>query len=118
MMDENMNFYGIRFIMKLWLLERTSLGFGQTWTSSWPSIMSQTSLYLLLEQKEREGRKRKRKGKGCGVGSHGQPVKKNSGAVRFFGAKVLVHGKRFRQWAVEKKIICGQLEAHFIEGSP
>ncbi len=86
-----MNFYGIRFIMKLWLLERTSLGYGHTWTSSSPSIMSQTSLYLLLEQKEREGRIRKRKGKGRWVGSHGQPVKKIMGSLIFWG-------KRFGTW--------------------
>jgi hypothetical protein len=44
----------------------------------------------------------------------GSLLKKKSGAVWFFGAKVLVHGKRFGQWAVVKKLICGQLEAYFI----
>lgn len=99
MMDENMNFHGIRFIMKLWLLERTSLVYGHTWTS-WSSIMSQTSLYLLLEQKEREGRKGARGGE-----TRAASEKNKSGALWFFGAKVLVHGKRFGQWAAEKKIV-------------
>ncbi len=80
-----MNFHGIRFIMKLWLLERTSLGYGHTWTS-WPSIMSQTSLYLLLEQKEREGRK--------GAGG-GEP---RAASEKKFMRSLIFWGKSFGTW--------------------
>ncbi len=86
-----MNFHGIRFIMKLWLLERTSLGYGHTWTS-WPSIMNQTSFYLLLEQKKRERKEKKKERKGA---QGGEPWAASKKKIR---GSLIFWGKSFGTW--------------------
>jgi hypothetical protein len=52
-MDEKLNFYGIDFFHEIFVaIEDIFFAWDIPW-ASWPSIMSSTFLYLLLEQKSK-----------------------------------------------------------------